>query len=164
MILISNNQLYVHSNVDALTSTGAVIGNLHLQDYTSNNAMLVDIEPPPYDVPLAYRYDDGVWVVEDSQLINDYITAQNQYVGAYNQVPPTISARQARLALLSIDKLADVDTALAALPSPQREQAQVEWEYASQIERQHPFVTALGTALGMDDAQIDDLFRVGVSL
>ena len=79
-------------------------------------------------------------------------------------VPQSITARQARLALLSIGKLGDVDTAIAGMPSPQKEQAQIEWEYATAIERQHEFVGNLGAALGLTDSQVDDLFKAGSQL
>lgn len=79
-------------------------------------------------------------------------------------VPQTMTARQARLALLATGKLSDVPAAINSLPSPQKEQAEIEWEYASSIERSHPFITALGAALGLSNAEIDQLFIDGVEL
>lgn len=73
-------------------------------------------------------------------------------------VPAIVSMRQARLALLSAGLLANVDAAIAALPSPQREAAQIDWEYATEVRRASPLIAALGPALGLTDAQIDALF------
>lgn len=70
-------------------------------------------------------------------------------------IAPTVTARQARLALLAAGKLADVVAAIDALPQGQREAAQIEWEYASVVERESPLVLMLGAALALD---LDALF------
>lgn len=70
-------------------------------------------------------------------------------------VPQAVTARQARLQLLDLGKLDAVAAALAALPSPQREQAQIEWEFATQIDRASPLVALLGKKLKLD---LDALF------
>lgn len=79
-------------------------------------------------------------------------------------VPGSISARQARLALLRINKLDAVEPAIESMPSPDKEQAQIEWEYATEIERNHPFVKKLAAGLGLTDDQIDQLFIMGSEL
>lgn len=72
-------------------------------------------------------------------------------------VPASVTARQARLALLELGKLEAVTTAIAALPSPQREQAQIEWDFATTIDRASPLVTLLGKKLKLDlDAVFSD--------
>ena len=74
------------------------------------------------------------------------------------------SMRQARLALLQSGLLAQVDPAIDAMPDPQRSQAAIEWGYATTVQRSSPFVLALGGALGLDDAQIDALFDLAVTM
>ena len=69
-----------------------------------------------------------------------------------------VSMRQARLALLSIGKLAAVDAAIASLPSPHREAAQIEWDYSATVERSSTIVTTLGPLLNLDAAALDALF------
>lgn len=73
-------------------------------------------------------------------------------------VPQSVTMRQARQALLLAGLLDDVDTAIATLPSPDRELAEIEWEYSQIVERHRPFVLLIGPALGLDDAALDDLF------
>ena len=80
------------------------------------------------------------------------------------RVPRSITMRQCRLQLLAIGKLADVDVAIAALPEPEKSAAQIEWEYAATVERNSPLISQLGPALGLDDAQLDALFRQAVTL
>lgn len=79
-------------------------------------------------------------------------------------VPQMVSMRQARLALLSAGKLADVDAAIAALSSPDKEAAEIEWEYATEVSRNSKLVTQLAPALGLDDAALDALFTQAATL
>ena len=55
--------------------------------------------------------------------------------------------------------LGDVDTAIAAIPdAATRRAAEIEWEYAATVLRPSSWVQTLGAALGMTEAQIDELF------
>ena len=74
------------------------------------------------------------------------------------EVPQAVTQRQARLALLAAGLLAAVQPALDSLPSPQREAAQIEWDWASTIKRDSPLIVSVGAALGLTDEQIDALF------
>lgn len=76
-------------------------------------------------------------------------------------IPKSITARQARLALLQIGKLADITAAISNLESPTKEQVEIEWEYATDIYRNNGFIDALGSALGLDKDALDDLFILG---
>ena len=73
-------------------------------------------------------------------------------------VIPTITMVQARLALLAIGKLADVGAVLSSLPEPQQSAAKIEWEYRATVARDNALVNALGPALGLSDARLDELF------
>lgn len=75
-----------------------------------------------------------------------------------------LTARQARLALNGIGKLVDVPAAIAALPETQKTNAEIEWEYATHIERNNPFVAVLAGALQLTDDQVDQLFIDGAAL
>lgn len=73
--------------------------------------------------------------------------------------PPAVTMRQARLALLSAGLLDAVDAAIAAAPRA----VQIEWEYATQIERASPLVGAIAAGLGLDDGDLDALFIAAAS-
>ena len=73
-------------------------------------------------------------------------------------VPAAVTMRQARLALLGAGLLTSVDTAIDSLPSPQKEAARIEWEYATEVQRSSGLVPMMGVALGLDDAALDALF------
>ena len=73
-------------------------------------------------------------------------------------IPQSVTPRQARLALLQAGLLSQVDDALASLDAPEREAAQIEWEYATTIERGSAWIANLGAALGLSELDIDELF------
>ena len=79
-------------------------------------------------------------------------------------VPPAVTMRQARLALLGAGLLASVDAAIDGLPSPQKEAARIEWEYATEVQRSSGLVPMMGAALGLDDAALDALFTEAAAL
>ncbi len=64
-----------------------------------------------------------------------------------------ITLRQARLYLLSIGLLDDLETIIN-----QDRAYQIEWEYANNIEIESPLVKILGQTLNLDDTAIDNMF------
>lgn len=79
-------------------------------------------------------------------------------------VPASVTMRQARLALFAAGRLGDVQTAIDALPEPQRTAAQIEWEYSNEVQRHNGFVSQLGPALGWNEEQLDALFVAAAAL
>ena len=79
---------------------------------------------------------------------------------AAETVPAVVSARQARLALIGAGLLDAVETAVAGLSAAHR----VEWEYATEVHRDHALIADLATALDLTSAQVDDLFRAAALL
>lgn len=75
-------------------------------------------------------------------------------------VPYAVTPRQARIALLNIGKLPDVNAAIQA----STEADKITWEYALEITREDPLVVIFGNELGFTPAQIDDLFRAASAL
>lgn len=71
-----------------------------------------------------------------------------------------LSRRQLLLTLLSVDLTeTQIDAALADNPS-----GMIEWRAASQFERHHPLIDALGQHFGLPAEQIDDLWRYAQGL
>ncbi len=74
-------------------------------------------------------------------------------------VPASVTRRQAKQALLLNDLLGNVQPAIDAIPDPtQRAMIQIEWDDSQEFERNRPALIALGSALGLTSAQLDDLF------
>lgn len=80
------------------------------------------------------------------------------------RIPQSVTQRQARLMLHRQGVLSGVGAVIAAMPEPQRTEAQIEWEFASEILRASPLVGAMGAALGLDDAGLDQLFIAAAEL
>ena len=79
-------------------------------------------------------------------------------------VPQSVTMRQARLALLGAGKLAAVESAIDALPEPQKTAARIEWEYSNELHRNRELVQALAPALGLTSEQLDTLFITASAL
>lgn len=69
-------------------------------------------------------------------------------------VPDRVSPRQARLALLAIDKL-DAANAIVAQAGPS---THIAWEFSTYVLRNDPDVIALAAAIGIDEAALDQMF------
>ena len=73
-------------------------------------------------------------------------------------VPAEVTRRQARRALHDAGLLTVVETAVDALPEPQRSAAMFDLKDSNTFQRTNPTLQALASALGLSDAQLDDLF------
>jgi len=113
------------------------------------------------------------WQIVAAELPVDYGPGRYKWDGGFVLIPvatppipiPTsVTMRQARLALLGAGLLASIDTAIASLPSPQKEAAQIEWDYAQEIKRDWPTLLALASLLGLSSEQLDELFITAAGL
>ena len=85
---------------------------------------------------------------------------KTQYIAPYVEpeplpepIPQVITMRQARLQLLEVGLLDDVE-ALVALDR----KSQIEWEYANEVYKQSPLIESVKGALNLTDKQIDEMF------
>lgn len=92
----------------------------------------------------------------DSRQVWDFET--ESWSSILIDVPSKVTMRQARLALLGAGLLDQVETLLASLEGPEGQAARIEWDYSSEVHRHKPFVQSLGSQLGLDDEQLDQLF------
>ena len=90
----------------------------------------------------------------------DWETMRDDEMRARNPVPQQVTMRQARLALLGAGLLDDVEAVIIAAGR----EAQIQWEYASVVERSNPVIAVVQQQQGFTDAQIDDLFREAAKL
>ena len=101
----------------------------------------------------------------DIERLSEYRVVDGQVVLPPPPPVTTVTMRQARLALLRAGLLDNVDAAIAAIPDEtQRRAAQIEWEYASIVERNSALIQQLAPALGMTEAQMDELFATAAGL
>lgn len=80
------------------------------------------------------------------------------------RVPDSITMRQARRCLRLRGLLDAVQPAIDSLPDPDREDAQIDWDYSATVERDRGFVLQVAQALGLSDQQLDELFIEAATL
>lgn len=105
---------------------------------------LIDENHDEYVFPI----DGWIW----ANTVDDAIT----YFA--NTGKRTITLRQCKLALLNAGKLQDVVNAINSLPEPQKSAAQIEFEYANEVERSSPLLTTIASAIGLTEEELDQLF------
>lgn len=76
-----------------------------------------------------------------------------------------VTMRQARLALLAVDLLDEVEVAINSISdAQQRKAAQIEWEFASTVEKNSPLIQMLAPSIGLDQVALTSLFNTARSL
>jgi hypothetical protein len=81
------------------------------------------------------------------------------------RVPRVVTRRQAKAALLLAGLLDSVQPAIDAIPDvTQRALMQLEWNEAMEFERTRPSLIQLAAALGLGDAELDQLFIAAAKL
>lgn len=93
--------------------------------------------------------------------LDAYADMLNEWVASYVTPPPDpivvpqiVSMRQARRALNSIGLLQTIDSLIKTLSIDD----QIEWEYATEVQRNYPLLKNIQQSAGLTDKQIDDLF------
>lgn len=86
------------------------------------------------------------------------------YEAPLSDIPDSVTQRQARIALLRAGLMPTVTAALAALPGQAGDEARIAWEYAQEIRRTDPLVSALAGALSLDSTALDTLFKTAAAL
>ena len=81
-----------------------------------------------------------------------------------NGVPEWVYASQAYKALILAGLMPAVKAGLAAMPGVEGELARADFEKSARFYRTNPTLAALGPALGMTDAQLDQLFITAATL
>lgn len=97
----------------------------------------------------------------------NHVEATAAQISAYYaapQIPPIVTMRQARLALLNVGMLPNVNAAIAGMAGAAGDAARIEWEYAATVDRNSPLVASLAGALALSAAELDALFTAAGAL
>ena len=103
------------------------------------------------------EYTDAEGVVV---TVEDQIAAYEAQKAAERRATMACTPRQARLALASQGLYETVQTTVVAIS----DEARIEWEYATMVERTSPLIDAMKGTLGMTDEDLDNLFALAVTL
>jgi hypothetical protein len=107
-----------------------------------------------------YKTVNGVRVAMSDEEQEATLAAWAAAEAAPAPVPISVTPLQMRKALRMTGLKAQADAYLATLD----EQAQEAWEYAIEIRIDDPFIEGARVALGMTEAEANDLFRLAASL
>lgn len=75
-----------------------------------------------------------------------------------NPVPQIVFMRQARLALLEVGLLDNIEQIINLLPEPLKSEARIEWEYATEVHRAWPTLNQIADHLNLTSEYVDELF------
>lgn len=115
--------------------------------------------PPVYDreTHRAPTWNGSAWSLEPLSAEELAELAEQRRLAG---MPGPVTRRQAKLALLAVGKLDEAEDALAAAGKA----AQIEWADALTFERDNALIAAIGSAIGLDEAGIDEMFRAAAAL
>lgn len=135
-------------------------GRIEPGQVTKTQIKCVSYHPTQIDMLRADAAELGTNLTEHEALLADWVASYVPPDPEPIQVPQIVTIRQAKLALLQVGLLDDVDAAVA-----QADRAtQIEWEYAAEVERSWQTLLTLQVALGLSDQQVDDLFITAAAL
>lgn len=121
-------------------------------------------ETETYDGTESLHVNMGLKLVEVERGIRAK-TVEELAADRKAKVPKVITMRQARLQLLNLGLLDDVEAVIASIEDENTKKAvQIEWQYAKDVERNSPTILLLAQAIGMNDEALDSLFIEAVRL
>ena len=105
--------------------------------------------------PFKGREDLDSWdeVLGFINTAKEILTNENIFEVDINNIPTQITMRQTRLYLLSIDLLDTVENIVS-----QNKAWEIEWEYASEVQRTNQLIVAMQQELELTDVQVDEMF------
>lgn len=133
---------------------------------------ITDINGETFDCEYVSRESDTFglaptvrqWLVENPSFpVTPYVPPTTEEVRA---AMPSLTARQLRLGLLNAGISPSTVTAtIGGMPAgPEKDKAQIEWEYATTFNRTHPLIANVGGALGLTDNEIDGMWLGAINL
>jgi hypothetical protein len=101
----------------------------------------------------------------DYARIQELVALNELIIAPYNPPAPPppvtqITMRQCRLQLLSVGLLDDVETLITQADKA----VQIEWEYATTVQRDSELVVTIGSELGLTEQDIDQMFKSASAL
>jgi hypothetical protein len=77
-----------------------------------------------------------------------------------DEVPEAVTMRQARLALLQVGLLSQVEEVITQADTATK----ITWEFTSTVERNSPLISSLAPSLGLSDTDLNNLFILASTL
>jgi hypothetical protein len=106
----------------------------------------------------------------EGELDSNEIEILEKIVSKHKPIPikvidNSVSARQIRTAMvMSGVSITFVESVIDSMEEPTRTMAQIAWDFSYRFYRQNPLVILLGPAIGLTDAQLDELWKLAITL
>ena len=99
---------------------------------------------------------DGYVEVNGDVVCGQIMQADGSFINPIipTVIPQTITPRQARLKLLEVGLLDELEVVITT-----NRAWQIEWEYATEVKRDSPLIEAIATQSGLTEEQIDQMFK-----
>ena len=119
-----------------------------------------------HEVILVKSTPQGDWVYGRFSIIDEDmidLTEEEKFELPKRDIPK-ISLRQCRELLILTNRFDDVENILASLPESTDEEKATKriltnyWEYSTEFERDHKYMSLITSALGMTEDEVDDFF------
>lgn len=152
------------------TVTGLCWADAAQETLTGNIKFAEFDEPHPFGMSagtvVKYEHEAEFWQkanAGDYGAIAAFIPPTTEELRA---AMPSLTARQLRLGLVSNGiSLSSVTATIGGMPAgPDKDKAQIEWEYASTFNRMHPLIATVGAALGLNEEEIDNMWLAAIGL
>lgn len=161
----TNSQPVLHEvfGVNATNTPGVYMLDVELTDMAGERYRCQYVSDPADEFGLAPAIRQWLIDNEGNYSVGPYIPPTPEELRASMQ---DLTARQFRLGLQNAGLTpAQVTATIDALPAGiDKETAKVEWEYATTFHRMHPLIATVGAALGLNDDQIDAMWRSAQNL
>jgi hypothetical protein len=106
------------------------------------------------------RYMEGGEVIEMTEAEEAEFRAMQATIHAESKANATVLRHQAKIALIRAGLMTGAEAAIAEAGP----EAAIWWAEAPVFERGHPLINSIGTALGLTETQIDDLFMAAAAV
>ena len=119
-----------------------------------------------HEVVLIKSSNQGDWAYGRFSIIDEDmidLTEEEKFELPKRDIPK-ISLRQCRELLILTDKFDAVESILASLPESTDEEKATKriltnyWEYSTEFERNHKYMSLITNVLGMSEDEVDDFF------
>lgn len=105
------------------------------------------------------------YAVSVGMLAEDVIESERDTLQNFSAALVPVTARQIRLQLTLIGvSLAQIDAALDQLPSPNKELAKIEWEYANEFDYNNPLIHQITTMLSLNTESLQQFWQEALVL
>lgn len=94
------------------------------------------------------------------EVTNDPLPGTYQNLDYVSNVPQSVKPLSMRRALRQVGMLASIEAAVAAADADTKDA----WQYALSFDRDDALLNAMAQAMNLTDSQVDDIFRLAVTL